>query len=535
MATTVTLLEEARQCHEDMERLERLICKEFREYRGDGSKKKTRKSLLKHEYRVLDMLDKVREKAGRLVNLYEDAGGEREKEIHERLRGDDPLKNYDRYVEEIDAFYAGESDALLEGYDEGCHRALQQSEQFLEEKVSSLFSGEEGLGRYFDLYDLYRDGWVGIHATFAEKNGDTTMSYKAYIGSCLEHGHEEDLDRVYKMKTHNVYRSYLKDLVGYLTSFYRKIHPLHDWENIEAGIVQMFEQAWQDDLEALWTKDIFGEEDARGWEVYETPKQLEEALGGEKIKLLLASMGLKCGGTVQQRAERLFSVRGKSRDEIDKSLFASRKKVDMDNGIVQCQNNGNIDDNATMKDIAALEFFVKHMCTNILQKQWRSTIDKLEKREAQTYEEFVADMQAEMEGDDMSEQDAFADEDEDEEYAYNPLKLPMGWDGKPIPYWMYKLHGLNHEYKCEICGNASYWGRRQFEKHFMEPKHVAGMKALGIPNTRQFFEITSISEAVNLWNSIQKKRTEDVEEFEDAEGNIYDKKLYTSLQKQGML
>ena len=35
---------------------------------------------------------------------------------------------------------------------------------------------------------------------------------------------------------------------------------------------------------------------------------------------------------------------------------------------------------------------------------------------------------------------------------YNPLKLPLGWDGKPIPYWLYKLHGLNLEFKCEICG-----------------------------------------------------------------------------------
>lgn len=34
------------------------------------------------------------------------------------------------------------------------------------------------------------------------------------------------------------------------------------------------------------------------------------------------------------------------------------------------------------------------------------------------------------------------DSDEDE-YVYNPLKLPMGPDGKPIPYWLYKLHGLN--------------------------------------------------------------------------------------------
>jgi len=49
-------------------------------------------------------------------------------------------------------------------------------------------------------------------------------------------------------------------------------------------------------------------------------------------------------------------------------------------------------------------------------------------------------------------------EDEDE-FIYNPLKLPLGWDGKPIPYWLYKLHGLNQEFKCEICGNFSYWGR----------------------------------------------------------------------------
>ena len=31
----------------------------------------------------------------------------------------------------------------------------------------------------------------------------------------------------------------------------------------------------------------------------------------------------------------------------------------------------------------------------------------------------------------------------------------LGWDGKPIPFWLYKLHGLNQEFKCEICGNVS--------------------------------------------------------------------------------
>ena len=44
----------------------------------------------------------------------------------------------------------------------------------------------------------------------------------------------------------------------------------------------------------------------------------------------------------------------------------------------------------------------------------------------------------------VAAQDAAAlDSDEEDEFIYNPLKLPMGWDGKPIPYWLYKLHGLN--------------------------------------------------------------------------------------------
>lgn len=41
------------------------------------------------------------------------------------------------------------------------------------------------------------------------------------------------------------------------------------------------------------------------------------------------------------------------------------------------------------------------------------------------------------------DEDQPASESDDEDaQIYNPLKLPMGWDGKPIPYWLYKLHGL---------------------------------------------------------------------------------------------
>jgi hypothetical protein len=100
---------------------------------------------------------------------------------------------------------------------------------------------------------------------------------------------------------------------------------------------------------------------------------------------------------------------------------------------------------------------------------------------------------------------------------------PPGWDGKPIPYWLYKLHGLGVEYKCEICGNASYWGRKAYEKHFQEWRHAHGMRCLGkkiskqfpifsgIPNTRHFLDITKINDAVALWQKLRRDATEKVQ------------------------
>lgn len=47
-----------------------------------------------------------------------------------------------------------------------------------------------------------------------------------------------------------------------------------------------------------------------------------ESLGLEKLKCELMARGLKCGGTLQERAARLFSVRGLAQEQIDPALFA---------------------------------------------------------------------------------------------------------------------------------------------------------------------------------------------------------------------
>lgn len=67
------------------------------------------------------------------------------------------------------------------------------------------------------------------------------------------------------------------------------------------------------------------------------------------------------------------------------------------------------------------------------------------------------------------------------------------------------------------------------------------MKCLGIPNTRHFFQLTSIAEVQELWEKIkaqtkaEKFRPETMEEFEDQHGNVYSRKTYEDLRRQGLL
>ena len=89
--------------------------------------------------------------------------------------------------------------------------------------------------------------------------------------------------------------------------------------------------------------------------------------------------------------------------------------------------------------------------------------EELEERERREAEEAAAKAERAAKrpagfGDDDEDED-----EDDEERIYNPLKLPLGWDGKPIPFWLYKLHGLGVEYTCEICSNFAYRGR--YVKH----------------------------------------------------------------------
>uniref|UniRef100_A0A2K6MYR6 Splicing factor 3A subunit 3 n=1 Tax=Rhinopithecus bieti TaxID=61621 RepID=A0A2K6MYR6_RHIBE len=128
-------------------------------------------------------------------------------------------------------------------------------------------------------------------------------------------------------------------------------------------------------------------------------------------------------------------------------------------------------------------------------------------------------------------------EDEENEIVYKPKIQPLGWDGKPIPYWPYKLHGLSINYNCENCGNDTCRGPKAFQQPFAEWHH----RCLGIPNTAHFAKVTQIEEAASLWAKLklqmasERWQPDTEEEYEDSSGNVGNKKTYEDLKRQGLL
>ena len=176
----------------------------------------------------------------------------------------------------------------------------------------------------------------------------------------------------------------------------------------------------------------------------------------------------------------------------------------------------------------------------------QATVEELQRRQARSVAEIAAEQ--ELVDETVVSEDVMDDDGDDDDgvvvegsSVYNPMNLPIGWDGKPVPFWLYKLHGLGEEFKCEICGNFSYWGRAAFEKHFTEWRHVHGLKCLRIEPLPEFDFITSIEDVLRLSDKVNRDKASKNfnpmarAEFEDSMGNVMNMKSYQELARQGLI
>jgi splicing factor 3A subunit 3 len=384
-------------------------------------------------------------------------------------------------------------------------------------EIDNLFTGEEAWGKFLDL-TVQHEGYLNLP-------GIKRINYLQYL---------DNFDKLASPfappklddKRKNDYFVYVGTLSSYLESFLRRTRPLEDLGKVFAGINADFEKAWEED-------------DAPGW----GSKTEKPATGPAAPVTEGTGEGVWCAACAREFKN----------DNVYKAHLSGKKHIKNAQG----QQNGSTapPEQATpnigmrqLKDraIAEREYRVKRLAA-ALSSVRADTRANVERKQGMTERERQQELEAlfaEAEGDPSylngADEESDAGSDTSEQID-NPLRLPLGWDGKPIPYWLYKLHGLGNEYKCQICGGYTYMGRRAYEKHFTEARHVQGLKMLGINNPSAFREITSIQDALNFWHKLQAdKGTEDgkkkdIVQMEDAEGNVMPEKVYYDLQKQGLL
>ena len=406
-----------------------------------------------------------------------------------------------------------------------------------------------------------------------------------------------------KLNNRKAYVRFLSALYDYLLGFLRRTMPLLDVEGeVIRPAMDEFERTWGETggypgwesrvAEKVLASTSSGEGNAEsstssastGTNIdlasYTGPQELCDAIDADTLKAELSRIGLKCGGAPLDRAKRLFLLKDTALSDLPKMVWAKGRgpppPTAAADGDKKPEGASDGSDGGTKASVSSassaltssslagssrrIDVSRLEVATQSLLGQLRPTLDatvrRAERQLYQTSNERENELDEEINGiagvrgkkpkdgkDKGDEEDGDSDNDSDEEDApiYNPKGVPLGWDGKPIPYWLFKLHGLNHFYSCEICGNESYRGRHNFEKHFQESKHVYGMRCLGIPNTRHFHGVTKIEDAQHLWAKLQQTVEGNVfdgekeEEYEDSHGNVLTRKTYGDLSRQGLL
>uniref|UniRef100_A0A6A7FTZ1 Splicing factor 3A subunit 3-like n=2 Tax=Hirondellea gigas TaxID=1518452 RepID=A0A6A7FTZ1_9CRUS len=498
-----TILEQQRRYHEERERLTDCLAKECLH------KKTSLRENINSDHRMRLQLDRHVDCSEKLFFLYEDKDGLRKEEVA-ALSGPNEIGEFYNRLKQIRDFHKVHPNEISIPMSIEFEELNKLREHTDEMTTMVDFTDEEGYGKYLDLHHVYNQ--------YCNIKGLERISYITFLGLF------DRLQDIAKDKKNSQYREYLFSLLDYLHSYVQRVKPLLDMSQELENVTKDFAEQWENGKFPGWPKESGGALALMGAHLdlsaFSSSSELM-SLGLDRLKSALLALGLKCGGTLEERAHRLFLTKGKNIGELDSSLFSKSKAG---------KNNAGTKEAAKNKDLATIESQVFRL-VELLAEQKVATKENVQRK------------QARKDGEEDEEEDASASEsdDEDDEVPYNPKNLPLGWDGKPIPYWLYKLHGLNISYTCEICANFTYKGPKAFQRHFAEWRHAHGMRCLGIPNTAHFANVTSIEDALKLWEKLKEQKNgerwqaETEEEYEDSSGNVFNRKTFNDLKKQGLL
>ncbi|RAH41776.1 SF3a splicing factor complex subunit PRP9 [Aspergillus brunneoviolaceus CBS 621.78] len=503
------ILEEQRFIHEDLERLEQAIADRVAE------EPRNLRDRLNRDHEVSHFLNRIEEQSKRLLDIYKDTDGARNKEIQSISTGDQ-FEEFYRQLDEIKDFHKRYPNEPVENLERAYKRRQLGEGETTGMEVDNLFTGEESYGQFLDL--------TALHEEYLNLPGVKRLSYVQYL-DIFDAFTPPQLPIKRNNKISDRYFKYVGELASYLESFIKKVRPLQDLSKLFASFDDEFEKQWSANEVPGWTEE-----------------KAENGTQGPKTEG--SGEGIWCADCEREFTnENVYKNHLTGKKHI-RAAEARKAAGDSSDRPAPAAGSG-IPGAHRLKEraVAEREHRVRSL-TQVLSAEREATKINVERKQGMTERERQMELEALLNESEYTGGDRGNDQSDDEgdDRIYNPLKLPLAWDGKPIPYWLYKLHGLGVEYPCEICGNFVYMGRRAFDKHFSEALHIFGLKCLGITsNTNLFREITRIDEALRLWEKLEKDRKKDrdnrdnVVQMEDAEGNVMPERIYLDLQKQGIL
>jgi hypothetical protein len=437
--------------------------------------------------------------------------GLRAKEIQAISTGD-PFDEFYKHLEEIRDFHRRYPNEPVENLERAYRRRHPGEGDAIGSEVENMFTGEEAYGQFFDL--------TMLHEEYLNLPGVKRLTYIQYL-DIFDVFTPPQLPIKRQHKLTDVYFRYVGGLASYLESFIRRVRPLGPLDELFSKFDSEFEKLWEAEQVPGWGPEDSSKNGAAG--------PVTEGAGE----------GIWCADCQKE-----FKNENVYRNHLTGKKHIRAAEARKTNGASN-NNDGpapkeEAPANSTVgrlkeRAIAEREHRVRSLA-DALKEERQATRINVERKQGMTERERQMELEALFADTEPSAGAHRRDSDSEsdsEERIYNPLKLPLAWDGKPIPYWLYKLHGLGVELPCEICGNFVYMGRRAFDKHFSEARHIYGLRCLGITSqTSLFREITKIEEALRLWDKLERDRKKEkdardnVVQMEDAEGNVMPERIY---------
>lgn len=254
-----------------------------------------------HQHRLKRLASEMSDINRDLLRLYGDKDGLMKEEV-ESMRGTEMFENFYNKLTSTKEYYQKFPSTLIDLNEE------------ITCDVEIPFSGEEVFGKYLDLNNIF--------AVFLNIMKDILK----------EQDYLQYLDRFnsffyipIKVKSTKQYLDYLEQLWKYLKDFFDRTSPLVNLDSI-------INNEWKKDFESSYVPDQQAIENKITSNVNAAPQPLRlgmfadpselEALGMNRLKEALEAIGLKCGGTLQDRAQRLWSIRGKKPEDYPANLRA---------------------------------------------------------------------------------------------------------------------------------------------------------------------------------------------------------------------